>query len=323
MFARCIEIARSLLISCIVAQLIWLSGGSTPGNEPIETTETTENYHETTISWSDPSPTEPESRIILPSSNLNLRKHPIWKIHIISQGVELSPQELRPLPIMEDDGGEKLRDQVSTGDDVSRAGSDDHRERNYVRVAQGEISRATDERNSPAEEETKVDLSFLDNLGGLAPFLPDVKDSEAPDTLPNEEASSNYSFFDWLMSKLRGTYRESTASDGTIVYEGYSSRLGKSDKTKAHLFPKYRDLYAKLSSANLDPRVRLEMLTELNRPNMTFISETPVNHSEVPPPSPDNYHQSAENNHAQKFSRINAANPPIRNAVDFRRPRHN
>lgn len=74
---------------------------------------------------------------------------------------------------------------------------DDHRERNYVRVVQGEIFRATDERN-PLVKEEEVDLSFLDDLGGLAPYLPDAENSSV--SLNKEESSS--SFFNWLLSML-------------------------------------------------------------------------------------------------------------------------
>lgn len=74
---------------------------------------------------------------------------------------------------------------------------DDHRERNYVRVVQGEIFRTTDERN-PLVKEEEVDLGFLDDLGGLAPYLPDTKDSSVP--LNKEESSGG--FFNWLLSML-------------------------------------------------------------------------------------------------------------------------
>lgn len=74
---------------------------------------------------------------------------------------------------------------------------DDHRERNYVRVVQGEIFRTTDERN-PLVKEEEVDLGFLNDLGGLAPYLPDTKDSSVP--LNKEESSGG--FFNWLLSML-------------------------------------------------------------------------------------------------------------------------
>ncbi|XP_050446870.1 uncharacterized protein LOC126849241 isoform X2 [Cataglyphis hispanica] len=170
------------------------------------------DYHVVTkMLWSDP--TTLDSKIILPS-NLDQRKYPIWKIRMY-HGLEINPLEIRPLK--EDDGGEKLRgQQVNTSDKVSRrevppvnmevsTDSGDHRERNYVRVAQGEISRATIERNPPTKEEKEIDLSFLDDLGGLASFLPDAENSDIHTHL-NEEASSGYNgFFDWFLSIFRGT----------------------------------------------------------------------------------------------------------------------
>ncbi|XP_011263995.1 uncharacterized protein LOC105256054 [Camponotus floridanus] len=74
---------------------------------------------------------------------------------------------------------------------------DDHQERNYVRVVQDEIFRTTDERN-PLVKEEEIDLGFLDDLGGLAPYLPDTEDSSVP--LNKEESSGG--FFNWLLSML-------------------------------------------------------------------------------------------------------------------------
>lgn len=47
-------------------------------------------------------------------------------------------------------------------------------------------------------KEEKVDLGFLDDLGGLAPYLPDTDDSSVP--LNKEESSGG--FFNWLLSML-------------------------------------------------------------------------------------------------------------------------
>lgn len=77
--------------------------------------------------------------------------------------------------------------EINTGDVPRREEVRDVSEdwkRNYVRVVQGEISRATDERDRPFNEE--VDLSFLGDLGSLA--TSDSNDHDDLDTFPNEEA---------------------------------------------------------------------------------------------------------------------------------------
>ncbi|XP_029679347.1 uncharacterized protein LOC115245258 isoform X1 [Formica exsecta] len=258
MFARCIKITPLLFLGCIVAQSIWLIEGTMPNDEIIKGHRLV-----TKMLWSDP--TTLDSKIILPS-NLDQRKYPIWKIRMY-HGLEISPLEIRPLPTKEDDGEKPRGQQVGTGDKVSRrevprvnveVGTDsgDHRERNYVRVAQGEISRATNERNPPTKEEKEIDLSFLDDLGGLASFLPDAENSNTH-TLLNEEASSGYSgFFDWFMSKLRGTSvidetkEDEGSSDPRFVGLTSSNTPKKPAKTKMP-----RRQYAFVLSTNVDPNI--------------------------------------------------------------------
>ncbi|XP_046599079.1 uncharacterized protein LOC107220209 [Neodiprion lecontei] len=50
----------------------------------------------------------------------------------------------------------------------------------------------------------KPDLSFLDNLGGLGAFLPEVKDDESASNKENTDTSSS-GFFEGLFSRFRGT----------------------------------------------------------------------------------------------------------------------
>lgn len=330
------SIVRLLLHGCIVVQLTWLTGGSTLDDKKIT------DYHQSKISWLYPT-TEPDSRNIS-SSNLDLQNHPIFKIHTYNK-LEISPVEIQPT--MEGDGGEKLTDrQVSSGVPAEEIGTGDgdHRERNYVRVAQGEISRTTDERNSPAEEETKVDLSFLDNLGGLASYLPDIVNRKARDMLPNKEASFDwYSIFNWFLSKLRDTDTKTTnvawgnhetINSGPKYGKFYINKiLRKPNET--NLLPNVRGRYIELTSTSIDPRVRLRLLAELNRGNITFISETPILHPTtnnrpkevlISPltatSTQGNYQQPIENYLAQKMREIiNSAIPPIRDAVNFNRDR--
>ncbi|XP_029170578.1 uncharacterized protein LOC114940211 isoform X2 [Nylanderia fulva] len=273
MFVRCREIVRLLLLGCIVVQLTWLTGGSTPDDK-----KTTDDLRRRIISWSDPA-AEPHSRIILPS-NLDPRLYPIFKIHMYHK-YKINPVEIES--IMEDNGGEKLKDRQARTHVPAKEISD-HRERNYVRIAQGEISRTTDERNSSAEEETKVDLSFLDNLGGLAPYLPDVEDSKAPDTLPNKEASSDnwyQGIFNWFLSKLGITSKATNVNGMAMVREGFyyiNKTLEKPDETKTYLLPKVRGRYVEASWTSVDPRKRVRLIAELDRGNLTFISEIPILH---------------------------------------------
>ncbi|KAL6440582.1 hypothetical protein ACFW04_003225 [Cataglyphis niger] len=189
MFARYLKITPLLFLGCIIAQSICLTEETMPNDKIIK------NHHLVTkMLWSDP--TTLDSKIILPL-NLDQRKYPIWNSRMYHR-LKINPLKIRPLK--EDDGGEKLRgQQVSTSDKISRrevppvnmeVGTDngDHRERNYVRVAQGEIS-----------QEKEIDLSFLDDLGGLASFLPDAENSNIHTHL-KEEASSGYNgFFDWFL----------------------------------------------------------------------------------------------------------------------------
>ncbi|XP_072753806.1 uncharacterized protein [Anoplolepis gracilipes] len=199
MFARRIKIT-SLFLGCIVAQSIWLTDEATPAND------IGEDYFLARKIWSDPKSLD--FKIILPS-NLELQTYPI-RYHSL-WSFEIYPFQIS-LPIEKDNGGEESRSQrVSANRRISRreapsvnekVDTDNHRERNYIR--EGEISFVTDERNLPATKEKEVDLSFLDDLGGLAAFLPDTEDTDS-DT-PDEEESSNgffQGFFNWFMSKLR------------------------------------------------------------------------------------------------------------------------
>lgn len=100
--------------------------------------------------------------------------------------------------------------------DVSAAGD---WKRNYVRVVQGEISRANDERDQPLKEE--IDLRFLGDLGSLV--TSDSKDHDDLDTFPNEEAFKCRS----LPSRLWGciiveSVRSNRSSDAAVSAEEVS-----------------------------------------------------------------------------------------------------
>lgn len=196
--------------------------------------------------------------------------------------------------------------------------ADSDRVRNYVRVAQGEISRTTDERDS-----TQPDLSFLDDLGGLAYFLPDPEDdgnaSARALTAAGTKTGVSGGFFSSLLSNLLGGQindevtstavqpaiedeeSEDTSSNESGFFGslfGFGSSPSKETKkpieTKLvepvgyYYLPATRCSYVAIKlPANVDSRLKSQLIAGLDPRAVTFVSNDvapaiPFGHSEMP-----------------------------------------